>query len=237
MSDVNWPVSVRPVLLGDAMLLAGQLTREVVTHLTVALTKRERASLAVSGGSTPKAFFELLSVAPLDWARVDVTLVDERWVDQRAPDSNERLVKQHLLQNGAARANFVGLRQAGSLDSRGQGACESALGGMTWPLDVVVLGMGNDGHTASFFPDAPELLEALGPDNPAKCIALTPASQPQRRVSLTFSALRAASFVALHIKGDDKLETLKKAVGNLDDVRAMPVRAFFRQSISVFWSP
>lgn len=237
MSDIHWPEEVTLVLMEEPAAVAARLASDVAGKLADALHKRNRASLAVSGGSTPKAFFEMLSSAPLEWARVDVTLVDERWVEADDPASNERLVRQHLMQNAAASANFIGLKQPGNFGGSGQVACESALQGLAWPLDVVVLGMGNDGHTASFFPDAPELSQALDPDNPAKSIALTPPSQPQRRVSLTFSALSAAGFTALHLKGNDKMETLEKALGNLADVRAMPVRAFLGRSVSVFWSP
>ncbi len=237
MCEINWPAGVKTILLDDASAVAERLAQDVVAQLSVALATREHASLAVSGGSTPKAFFEVLSLAPLEWERVDVTLVDERWVDVDDPASNERLVRQHLMQNAAASANFIGLKQPGNFDGSAQAACDSALKRLAWPLDVVVLGMGNDGHTASFFPDAPELGEALEPGNPAKSIALTPPSQPQRRVSLTFRVLSAAGFTALHVRGNDKLETLKKAVTSLDDVRAMPVRAFLGRSLSVFWSP
>lgn len=237
MSDINWPAGVTQVLMDDASAVAARLASDVAGRLGNALLQRDRASLAVSGGSTPKAFFEMLSRAPLEWARVDVTLVDERWVEADDPASNECLVRQHLIQNAAASANFIGLKQPGNFGGSGQVACESALKKLAWPLDVVVLGMGNDGHTASFFPDAPELSEALDPGNPVKSIALTPPSQPQRRVSLTFSALNAAGFTALHLRGNDKMETLKKAVTHLDDLRAMPVRAFLGRSVSVFWSP
>lgn len=237
MSDINWPEGVTLVLMEDPSAVAARLASDVVGRLGEALQRRDRASLAVSGGSTPKAFFEMLSSAPLDWARVDVTLVDERWVERDDPVSNERLVRQHLMRNTAESANFIGLKQPGSFGGTGQVACETALERLIWPLDVVVLGMGNDGHTASFFPDASELSEALDPGNPAKSIALTPPSQPQRRVSLTFSALSGAGFTALHLKGNDKMETLTKAVSNLADVSAMPVRAFLGRPVSVFWSP
>lgn len=237
MSDIRWPEDVTLVLMEEPSAVAARLASDVAEKLGDALRRRGRASLAVSGGSTPKAFFEMLSSAPLDWARVDVTLVDERWVETDDPASNERLVRQHLMQNAAASANYIGLKQSGTFGGSGQVACESALEGLAWPLDVVVLGMGNDGHTASFFPDAPELSEALDPGNPAKSIALTPSSQPQCRVSLTFNALSTAGFTALHLKGNDKMETLGKAISNLADVRAMPVRAFLGRPVSVFWSP
>ncbi len=237
MSDINWPAGIVPILMDDASAVAARLASDVAGRLRDALLRRDRVSLAVSGGSTPKVFFEMLSRATLEWTRVDVTLVDERWVGADDPASNERLVRQHLIQNAAASANFISLKQPGNFGGSGQVACESALSGLAWPLDVVVLGMGNDGHTASLFPDAPELSEALDPGNPAKSIALTPPSQPQHRVSLTFSVLSAAGFTALHLRGNDKMETLKKAVTNLDDERAMPVRAFLGRSVSVFWSP
>lgn len=237
MSDIKWPADVTPVLLDDAEEVAGRLAVAVAERLTAALTLRDRASLAVSGGSTPKAFFRALSQQPLAWERVDITLVDERWVESNDPDSNEGLVRQHLLAGAAARARFIGLKQPGDFGGSGQRACEQALQAMTWPLDVLVLGMGNDGHTASFFSDAPELAAALDPANPKLSLALTPPSQSQKRVSLTFGVLHNARYTALHLKGDDKLTTLERAFADLDDVSAMPVRLFLQHPLSVFWSP
>ncbi|WP_235937563.1 6-phosphogluconolactonase [Marinobacter caseinilyticus] len=237
MSDVTWPAHITAVSQSHADALAHQLADHVALQLTTALEERPRASLAVSGGSTPKAFFAALSRQVLPWERVDITLVDERWVSPDDRDSNERLVREYLLIGYAASARFIGLRQPGTFGGDGQQACEQALQAFSWPLDVLILGMGNDGHTASFFPDAPELPQALDPNNTALSLALTPPSQAHRRVSLTFSVMSHARFRALHLKGDDKLATLARAFADLEQIPEMPVRAFLKDPMFVFWSP
>ena len=114
---------------------------------------------------------------------------------------------------------------------------KAELADLALPLDVLVLGMGNDGHTASLFPDAPELAHAMSPECQDIVSAATPASQPQKRITLTWPPLRDARFTALHLKGEDKLDTLEKAISDMDRVMEMPVRAFLKPGLQVFWSP
>lgn len=217
--------------------VALNLADAVAEHLGQRLEQAERASLAVSGGSTPVPFFEALSQKPLDWARVDVLLADERWVGEDDPASNTRLVRQHLLQGPAAAARYRPLKQAGATPAEGLNAVADELAGVHWPLDVLILGMGNDGHTASLFPDAPELATALDPENTNLVAAMTPPSQAQQRITLTFRALDKAGLTVLHLKGEDKLATLKHACADPAGVREMPIRAFLKPGLQVFWSP
>ena len=235
--DIPWPHGVLPVFGEEAAAVAEQLASRVAEALAGVLAREERASLAVSGGSTPVAFFQALSRKPLAWARVDITLADERWVAEDSDASNARLVREHLLREQAAAARFFPLKQPGATAREGQPACERMLAQMKWPLDVLVLGMGNDGHTASLFPDAPQLPQALDPGNPDHTIALSPPSQAQERISLTGAALARARLVFLHIRGDDKLATLRQALAQPEDVVAMPIRQFLRSGLQVFWSP
>lgn len=237
MPDLNWPQGVVTVEAGDPKAAAEQLADRVAGQLITALETADRASLAVSGGSTPKPFFEALRTRALPWARVDITLADERWVPESDPASNARLVRESLLQGRAAEAHFVPLWHDAPSIVAGQVRCEQALAGMHWPLDVLVLGMGNDGHTASLFPDARELPLAMAPDIAGRTVIMRPPSQAQERLSLTYEVLRAARFTALHIKGDDKLVTLEQALSDLDDTAGMPIRGFLRAGLQVIWSP
>lgn len=237
MPELNWPDGVVVVQAANPQRAAEQLADTVAGRLRDALARAERASLAVSGGSTPKPFFEALRNRALPWDRVDVTLADERWVPESDPASNARLVRESLLQDRAAEARFLPLWHEAPSSEVGQAICEQALSAMHWPLDVLVLGMGNDGHTASLFPDAPELTQALAPEMVGRTMILHPPSQAQVRLSLSFETLRAARFTALHLRGEDKLVTLQQALSDLNDIQAMPVRGFLRSGLQVFWSP
>lgn len=237
MPDVSWPATVTPVLGDRADDVAGKLADAVAERLKQALDTRERASLAVSGGSTPKPFFEKLREKPLDWSRIDITLADERWVPTDSADSNERLLRETLLQGPAAAARFVGMKQRHDSANAGQPLAEEALAELAWPLDVLVLGMGNDGHTASLFPDAPEIDRALDVSLADRCMALHPASQSQARLSLTRATLENAGWIALHLKGQDKLDTVMAAIDDMKSVREMPIRAFLGAGLTLFWSP
>ncbi|WP_228276663.1 6-phosphogluconolactonase [Marinobacter sp. JSM 1782161] len=237
MPEIDWPATVEPALGENPDAVAAELADRVAERLEGALAGRDRASLALSGGSTPKPFFEKLRDKPLDWSRVDVTLVDERWVTPDSPDSNEKLLREHFLQGAASAARFVPMKQKHESANAGQPLAEEALADIAWPLDVLILGMGNDGHTASLFPDAPEIDRALDPSQPYRCMALHPVSQPQARLSLTRTILEQASWTALHLKGEDKLETLKVALSDMPSVREMPIRVFLSTGLTLFWSP
>lgn len=237
MPELNLPAGVVTVAADNPRAAAEQLAERVAGQLRAALASAERASMAVSGGSTPTPFFESLCACELPWDRVDITLADERWVPETDPASNARLIRSTLMQGRAAAANFVPLWHQAPSAVAGQALCEEALSGIQWPLDVLVLGMGRDGHTASLFPDAPELPLALAPDTVGRTLILRPPSQAEERLSLTYKILRAARFTALHLKGDDKLVVLEKALSDPDDIQTMPIRGFLRSGLEVIWSP
>jgi 6-phosphogluconolactonase len=236
MHDLNLPEAVDVAFYESPHEAALALADAVVEHLSERLLKAPRASLVVSGGSTPLPFFEAVREKPLDWARIDVLLADERWVPEYDESSNTRLVKQNLLQGPASEANYLSLKQAGKTPSDALAAIETALADLHLPLDVLILGMGNDGHTASLFPDAPELDQALDTESDALVSPMNPPSQPQKRITLTLRALKQAGFTALHLKGDDKLETLQAACSDIQNIREMPIRAFLKPGLQIFWS-
>ncbi len=205
--------------------LAEALARDVGDELLRAIEAKGKATLAVSGGTTPKLFFEKLSEIDIPWARVSVTLVDERQVPETSERSNARLVRAHLLRNKAAAAQFVPLfhnRRAEHLP----------------PFDVVILGMGNDGHTASFFPGGDRLSEALDSHSDQRLIEMTAPGAGEPRLTFTLPVLASAGRLALHIEGAEKQQVLRKALAEGPE-EEMPVRAILRSAtpVTLYWCP
>jgi len=234
--EVDLPKGIEAHFGESPQQVALALADTVAEFLRSRLQSAQSASLAVSGGSTPVPFFQALSRKQLEWSRVDVLLVDERWVDEANGASNTKLVKENLLRNNAAAARYLSLKHKGATPDEGLSAAQAELARLTRPLDVLILGMGNDGHTASLFPDAPELAHAMDPENPETLAAMTPPSQAQQRITLTYALMREARFTALHLKGSDKLDTLKRALSQPDDLLTMPVRGFLKPGLQIFWS-
>lgn len=216
--------------------LAKALAATVSGQLAGAIAASQAASMAVSGGSTPARFFEVLSGAEIDWAAVNLTLIDERYVPDTSPRSNAGLVKAKLLQNRAAQANFSPLYASGdaAADMRAAG---QFLADRFNPLDVAVLGMGNDGHTASFFPDAAELERLLDPAGGDMIAAVHADSAGELRLTMTLSLIRRARFIALHVEGAEKAATLQKA---LAPGSTLPIRRVIDAALTpveIFWAP
>lgn len=219
--------------------LAAALAEAVAENLNAGIETRGAASLAVSGGSTPVRFFEALAAREdVDWELVTVTLVDERWVDDGSDRSNARLVKQHLLQGPAAAARFVPLYSGGDEPTLAQiEKTNAALADVPAPFDAVILGMGTDGHTASFFPGGDALANALSADGPVLAIRAPGAGEP--RVTYTLPRLLDTRALYLHIEGDEKAIVLDRAL-ETGPVETMPVRAVLSQPnvpVSLFWCP
>jgi 6-phosphogluconolactonase len=211
----------------SASALADALATAVADQLRVGIEANGVSALAVSGGSTPKLFFERLSKQSLDWQRVIVTLVDERWVAPNSDRANAKLVQDLLLQNNAANAQFVPLWSGGDTpDHDAIARTNMALQLLPSPFDAVILGMGNDGHTASFFPGGDTLHEALTANGPALAIRAPGAGEP--RVTLTLPALLNTRALFLHIEGAEKSAVLEKAL-SAGTIEEMPVRALLRQ--------
>ncbi|WP_416137739.1 6-phosphogluconolactonase [Halomonas sp. HK25] len=214
--------------------LAGQLAEAVAEALRQDLARHERALLVVSGGSTPVPFFRALGACELPWARVQVTLADERWVAEDADASNARLVRAHLLRGPAAEATLVPLTTDDPTPEQGAETVAERIAGLAWPASAVVLGMGGDGHTASLFPDSRELDLALTTD--AITVAVRASSQPQPRITLSADRLHRARRHFLHITGGEKRDMLVRALAG-DDVRELPIRAFLTCPLATYWAP
>lgn len=214
---------INPHTFTSADATAQALALAVRDALIHELKHQERVSLAVSGGSTPLPFFDALSVLDAPWEQVDITLVDERWVDEDHSDSNAALVKRHLLQNKAASARFFPLKQPCDLQ-QGVAACRSIIQSLGRCIDVVVLGMGGDGHTASWFPHSAALSECFDDDERDVCtVGDAPANWPER-MTLTWPLVRRCSHLFLHFFGCEKTHVYAQALEHLDDANSMPVR-------------
>jgi 6-phosphogluconolactonase len=220
-------------------LLDSKLAQSVTDILSKAITDNGKASLAVSGGSTPKGFFAILSKSNIDWSKVTVTLADERWVGADSEASNTRLVHENLLQNNAQQANFFHLKEGESLSEEILESLNNAAKNKLLPLDVLILGMGEDGHTASLFPCSEQITNGLAIDNPNALIAVQPKTAPHQRISFSFASLIQSKNVFLHLCGENKYTVLNKAL-NANDQLEMPIRAFLQHpslEVNTFWAP
>lgn len=210
-----------------------QLTQVIAAALEREIAAHGQAVLAVSGGRSPVPLFHALREAPLDWSRVTITLVDERNVPAEHADSNEKLVREHLLAGPARRAQFRGL----VTDPNDLAASVAAANAAYQPITLALLGMGEDGHTASLFPNAPELAAGLDLNNPDAYLAVTPPAAPHQRISLTLAALLGAKQLLLAIAGDAKLAVYQQA--SLSPTQALPVSTLIHQTqvpFDVYWT-
>lgn len=216
--------------------LAGALAENVAGSLARAVEARGNGFLAVSGGTTPAAFLRTLSAKSVRWDKVTVTLVDERFVPQTSPRSNAALVRSTLMQGKAAFARFVGLYRPAATAEAAADEASRELAPLPWPLDVAILGMGTDGHTASFFPDAPALATLLSPSESGYVLPVEAESAGEPRLTLPLARIIAAAEVAVHIEGVEKKAALDAALA-ADD---RPISAVFRHAgkpVHIYWAP
>lgn len=222
----------------NSQLLTDDLATHIVNTLKQAIEQKGHASIAVSGGKTPIPLFTLLSQQTLEWEKVFITLVDDRWVDDTNDASNEKLVLTYLLQNKAKLANFVGLKNHFDNPFDGATLTEQMLNKIPMPFDVLILGMGEDGHTASLFPHAANLASGLEMNSGKKVIGITPLTASFDRITLTLPAILNSHNIYLHLVGESKNSVLAQAEKG-DDITEMPIRAILQQdkvNVIGFWT-
>lgn len=224
---------------GDRAELAKALAAAVAADINADLAESGVAAIAVSGGSTPAKFFAALGKhKDVDWEKVYVTLVDERWVDETSDRSNAQLVNEKMLQGPAAVAHFIPLYSGGEApDAAAVARTNGLLATLPRRYSAVLLGMGNDGHTASFFPGGDNLAEALTGNGPAVAIRAPGAGEP--RITQVLQRLLETRALYLQIEGEEKAVTLAKAQDE-GPVEDMPIRAILRQAVKpleIYWAP
>ena len=248
--DFGRPVGVRERRYATAAELVAALSDDIALHLANGIAERGVASLVVSGGRTPIELFRALRREDLDWSCVQVTLADERWVEPADGASNEGLVRRELLVDDAARARFVPLKMNAPTPQQGAAAAWAGIASMAQPFDYVVLGMGEDGHTASLFPGSPGVLAALDPRARPGCVAMSSPAPPNARLSLNLAALAHSRRAVVHLTGEEKWEVYRDAARRAADADQAaagavvpglpPIGAMLRlrpRAPQVWWSP
>jgi 6-phosphogluconolactonase len=222
----------------DRLTLGDTLAKDIASKLDAAVKARGKASIAVSGGSTPKLLFAVLAEPEIEWSKISVTLVDERWVDETSDRSNAALVKKHLISHEAHVATFLPLFDAAHADDVDAALADvgKRVDALGKPFDVVVLGMGPDGHTASFFPGGDHLAQALDLDGKQSVLSMRAEDAGEPRITLSLPRVLDTRALYLHIEGNDKKEILDKAIAGGD----FPIAAVLKQdrtAVDVYWSP
>ncbi|MEE9453221.1 MAG: 6-phosphogluconolactonase [Paracoccaceae bacterium] len=215
----------------DRTTLMENLAEDVAAQLADVLEMKGKATLVVPGGTTPSPFLKLLSKAPLAWKNITVMLSDERFVPESSPRSNTRLIRETLLQNTAAAARFIPLYKPAAqpedvLDDLAKNIARSL------PIDVCVLGMGADMHTASLFPQADRLAEALDPETLHNLLPMRASGADEPRLTLTAKTLRSAKHIHILLTGADKKTALEQALIEGPATQA-PVRAILNAPANV----
>lgn len=212
----------------DRARLAKTLAADIAEHLRRAIALRGQATIAVSGGSSPLATFNALSDCELDWSAVTVLPTDERWVDEAHDASNAAMIRRELLKGNASAARFVSLFDPSCALDAAPETIGERLAGLATPFDYVLLGMGEDGHTASLFPDAPDIDDALA--SRASLVVARPPSQPQGRISLTPAAILDSCAIGLLFFSQNKADVFAAASAQ-GELSEYPVRCVLRQEV------
>lgn len=218
-----------------AAAAAADIIQDSITRRLAAV---DEATIVLSGGSSPLGVFAELKKLDLPWERLHVTLSDERWVATDHEDSNERMLYDALLGHAGVRdATFLPLFDASSDIEIRSTALSEQLRMLPFPFACALLGMGEDGHFASLFPDAENLESGLDTENPELVIPVRTAASPHPRISLTLSALSRSDTIVLLIFGEKKLEVLNAAI---EAPERYPVGTLLRQKrapVRVLWAP
>jgi 6-phosphogluconolactonase len=224
------------ILLPNRDELDQLLSEDIAKTLRAAVHNHGRACMAVSGGSTPQKMLSLLGQASLDWPAISALLVDERWLPTDHANSNEAMLKDTLLKGAGAACQYLPLKNSAAAPEDGQYELEEQLDALPWPLSVVHLGMGDDGHTASWFHDAPEY-SILCAAQSQHCFAVHPGSAPYARITLSPKAVFSSEKIVIHITGKAKREVLENALGKYADYPISMVLHQQQVPVDIYWAP
>jgi len=218
-------------------LLIQSLVSYVSSLIEKSIEKYSYANIAVSGGKTPKNFFRTLSKVDLDWGKVNISLVDDRFLSPNDSQTNEFLVRENLLINNAKKANFFPLLQK---NSNIYECCDylnkNYIKNFKTSFHVVILGLGIDGHTGSIFPCSKEIRLALDDNTKKTYIAVHPTSVEFSRITLTKKYILKSKNIIIHISGNKKIQTLRKAI-KLEKAEEMPIISFLTRENQIYWCP
>lgn len=223
----------------NAQAQVEELTAVIEESLRDAIAEKGRGCIAVSGGSSPKPLYKKLSESELDWTRIDIVMVDDRFVPLGHAASNETMIREHLLVGNAAQAKFWTLYAEGELAEVAQRRA-SEWQGLTTP-DVAVMGMGSDGHTASWFPGAQGLDEALSLNAPIVVPVVAKKSEVTgdylERLTVSYAFLKDCPVRVLMMAGDEKKAVYDEACAD-GAVNDMPIRMIIRDahSVTAYWT-
>jgi len=223
----------------DMAALQSAAVEAIRSAILAGVAARGTASLALSGGTTPIPIYEALSHLDLPWSQVQLTLTDERWVPVDDPASNEAMVRRTLLKGPAASARFTSLKCNTQTPEAAEGQIDGALRALAQPFDLVLLGMGDDAHTASLFPGGAGLEAAMDLTGPLKARAVRPAIDGPARLSLSLPALLQSRQMILLLRGTSKWAVYQDALGD-GPVLEAPVRGILHQNqvpVTVYWTP
>lgn len=204
----------------QSLLLAQQVADDITEQLLI----KERVVLSVPGGTTPSMFLHELSCIHLDWSRVCILLNDERWVPLNDQRSNEAMIRHALQCNAAKDVEILSYYHTDVAIDKGLAYFNqryfNQAGSSLLSIDICVLGMGEDGHMASLFPNMNNLAEALDTEQSPELI-ITYVPDKELRVSLNLSALLMAKQHYILIKGQNKKRVLERAC--IEKTRQWPV--------------
>lgn len=231
------PVRVNLQEFPDRMVASEAAAGLLANSIRTRLDTQDRCSIVVSGGSTPGPCFDRLSMMPLEWSRVTVIPSDERWVPPDHPDSNERLIRERLLVKKAAAGQILPFFRKDVEPQAAVSLIERDLAALATPFSCALLGMGEDGHFASLFPDFDGLKKALDPDSEEPCLVVKTSGSPHLRISLSLAALLDAEVTILLMFGAAKRRVFEAAAaGNT----TYPIESLIWRSagpLTVLWAP
>ncbi|PHZ84820.1 6-phosphogluconolactonase [Paremcibacter congregatus] len=218
--------------------LFDQLFQDTTTRLQKAVAEKDMASVLLSGGTTPGSFYDVLSHADIPWDKICLSVTDERWVPATNPASCEYLVRQTLMQNRAATARFFPLKSPPDALMDGYAITLDSLRQMPQPFDMVLLGMGLDGHVASLIPTAEDTARGLDPANKNICQYIRNPGGDYPRISMTVNSLLNVAQVTLLFFGVEKWAVYQDALH--DTAFTWPVSHILHQDqtpVEIYWCP